>query len=320
MSLFSILASIVPLDNFIEEEEQGMTEKQKEHSSKVLELLNGHRKQNQKLCDLQLNVEGRLFPVHRSVLAACSPYLFAMFNGELKESKQSVVELKDVDADVIESIIDFSYTGLIQITTENVEKILEHATLLQFPEVCDICCAFLKEQLNPTNCIGIRHFVSLHACKEFLQVVNDFIKINFCKVVTSEEFMSIPYDLFKYLLSCHDLNVDCEERVYVAMMKWLKFDTNERSKYFCKLLKEVKLPLITVEFMMKYIDTNPLIRNCLECLDLLDETKNYHILKQNQVEPRTIRAILRCSTAGVMVVVGGKEAGESITSRSEAFR
>ena len=78
--------------------------------------------------------------------------------------------------------------------------------------------------------------------------------------------------------------------------------------------------MITVEFMMKYIDTNPLIRNCLKCLDLLDETKNYHILKQNQVEPRTIRAIPRCSTAGVMVVVGGKEAGESITSRSEAFR
>ena len=308
------------LGNSIEKEERGMTEKQKEHSSEVLDLLNGHRIQNQKLCDLHLNVKGRLFPVHRSVLAACSPYFFAMFNGELRESKQSVVELKDVDADVIESIIEFAYTGLLQITTENVERILEHATLLQFPEVCDICCSFLKGQLSPMNCIGIRHFVSLHACKEFLKVVDNFIKRNFCKVVTSEEFMSIPYDLFKYLLSCHDLNVDCEERVYVAMIKWLKFDINYRSKYFCKLLEEVKLPLITVEFMMKYVDTDPLIRNCLKCLDLLDETKNYHILKQNEVESRAIKTIPRYSTAGIMIVVGGKEAGESITSRSEAFR
>ena len=71
---------------------------------------------------------------------------------------------------------------------------------------------------------------------------------------------------------------------------------------------------------MKYVDTDPLIRNCLKCLDLLDETKNYHILKQNEVESRAIKTIPRYSTAGVMIVVGGKEAGESITSRSEAFR
>ena len=310
----------VTSDSTLEEDTSGLTEAQKSHSSKVLQCLNNHRKKHLKLCDIQLTVGDRVFPVHRSILAACSPYFFAMFNGELKESKQSVVELKDVDADVIESIIDFSYTGLLQITTENVEKILEHATLLQFPEVRHLCCVFLKEQLDPMNCIGIRHFVSLHTCKRFLKVVDEFIKKHFCEVITSEEFTSVPYDILKSLLSCDDLNVDCEERVYVAIVKWVKFDIKERSKYFYELLSEARLPLLSIKFIMKYVDTEPLVRNCLQCRDLLDETKNYYIQKENQAKLRSTRTIPRCSTAGVMIAVGGKEAGETITSRSEAYR
>jgi hypothetical protein len=44
------------------------------------------------------------FPVHRSVMAAASPFFRAMLSVEMRESGQDVIELKDMDADAMEAV------------------------------------------------------------------------------------------------------------------------------------------------------------------------------------------------------------------------
>jgi len=290
------------------------------HTSKVLSLLNEHRLQNTKLCDIQLRINNELIPVHRSVLAACSPYFLAMFNGDMKESKQSIVDLKDVNLKIIELIITYAYTGELEINTDNAESILEHATLLQFCEVRKICCQFLKKQLDPVNCVGIRRFAALHHCKSFLNVVDDFMRHHFIDVVSSEEYTSLPFEVLKSLISSDELNIDCEERVYIGIIKWVKYNVNEREQYLYDLLSETRLPLLSINFILKYLDHEELIKNCLKCRDLLDESKNYYI--QNQLYGsgvRSVRTLPRHSVSGTLVAVGGKEAGETITNKCESY-
>lgn len=109
-----------------------------------LNVLRRHRE----LCDVVLNVGGRKIFAHRVILSACSPYFRAMFTGELEESRQTEVTIRDIDENAMELLIDFCYTSHIIIEESNVQTLLPAACLLQLAEIQDICCEFLKRQLG----------------------------------------------------------------------------------------------------------------------------------------------------------------------------
>lgn len=65
-------------------------------------------------CDVGLKVGGRVFKVHRLVLAASSPYFSALFAGGMREADKEEVQILGVDTDVFEILLEFIYTGLHQ--------------------------------------------------------------------------------------------------------------------------------------------------------------------------------------------------------------
>lgn len=120
------------------------------HPRQTLEVINLLRK-HRELCDVVLVVGAKKIYAHRVILSACSPYfryqdtktrqrkliwgLFrwisistfwvkslellvvcrAMFTGELAESRQTEVVIRDIDERAMELLIDFAYTS--QVTT-----------------------------------------------------------------------------------------------------------------------------------------------------------------------------------------------------------
>jgi hypothetical protein len=45
-----------------------------------------------------------------------------------------------------------------------------------------VCCEFLKRQLDPSNCLGIRAFADTHACRELLRIADKFTQHHFQEV------------------------------------------------------------------------------------------------------------------------------------------
>ena len=290
------------------------------HAARVMHLMNEHRKTSKKLCDVTLKVGDRELEAHRSVLAACSPYFLAMFNGELKESTQRVVTLKGLKYKILEILVEFAYTGILDINIDNVQTILSAASLLQFPEVAEICGQFLEHQLEPSNCIGIRKYAEDHNCLKFLPVAEKYIMDNYKQILQSEEFHLLSLNLLLKLVSSCSLNIHYEEQVYNGVIKWIRHDMPERGYLLPKLLAHVRLPLLPISFIVNVVEVEPMIRNSLECRDLVDEAKNYHLQPENHSKLRSMRTMPRRSTAGLLVAVGGKEAGELITNKVECFR
>lgn len=62
-------------------------------------------------CDVGLKVGGRVFRVHRLVLAASSPYFSALFSGGMREADKEEVQILGVETEVFEVLLDFIYTG-----------------------------------------------------------------------------------------------------------------------------------------------------------------------------------------------------------------
>ena len=84
-----------------------------------------------------------------------------MFTGELRERDQTEVTISDIDETAMEIVIDFIYTSYIVVEESNVQTLLPAACLLQLTEIQDVCCEFLKRQLDPSNCLGIRAFADV---------------------------------------------------------------------------------------------------------------------------------------------------------------
>uniref|UniRef100_A0A4W4FDW7 Kelch-like protein 20 n=1 Tax=Electrophorus electricus TaxID=8005 RepID=A0A4W4FDW7_ELEEL len=125
------------------------------HPRQTLEVINLLRK-HRELCDVVLVVGAKKIYAHRVILSACSPYFRAMFTGELAESRQTEVVIRDIDERAMELLIDFAYTSQVTVEESNVQTLLPAACLLQLAEIQEACCEFLKRQLDPSNCLGIR--------------------------------------------------------------------------------------------------------------------------------------------------------------------
>lgn len=70
---------------------------------------------------------------HRSVLSAASEYFRLLLGGQFTESVSGRVELREwssatgPEADTVEGVIQFMYTGRIRVTTASVHEVLELA-------------------------------------------------------------------------------------------------------------------------------------------------------------------------------------------------
>ena len=58
-----------------------------------------------------------------------------MFTGELVESQQKEIQIRDVDQKAMELLIDFAYTASIVVEENNVQTLLPAACLLQMAEI-----------------------------------------------------------------------------------------------------------------------------------------------------------------------------------------
>ena len=285
-------------------------------------LLKVHQlRSNRRLCDVVLKAGETEIPSHRSVLAAVSSYFTAMFTHELMESRQEVIEIKDMPGHVLSSLIDFAYTGDIELTVDNVQEILSASSLLQIHEVQDLCCSFLMKQLDVSNCLGIKTFVEANGCPQ--KVTSDIDKFacrHFQQVAMGAEFLSSSAENVSSLISSLDLKVSNEEEVYSAVLEWVKQDPEERNHHLPTLLSHVRLPMLSVSYLMEKVDTEALIREQPQCRDLLDEAKRHHLLPhQRDIRSPIPRFHPRKSTVGILYAVGGKESSESITRSVEVY-
>lgn len=102
----------------------------------------------------------------------------------------------------MELIVDFAYTSRIVVQESNVQMLLPAACLLQMTEIQEVCCEFLKRQLDPSNCLGIRAFADTHACRELLRIADKFTQHNFQVSRGNPVRMFIVYLFESILLLC----------------------------------------------------------------------------------------------------------------------
>ncbi|XP_078145872.1 kelch-like protein 29 [Centroberyx gerrardi] len=312
------------------------------HPKEMLKELNQQRRAKE-FTDLKIIVEGKEFEVHQNVLASCSLYFKDLVkrcvktlvpstgpaaipsssrsnecisnrrkrsSGETRNGEKLELKMSNINADVLELLLEFVYTGSLVIDSANAKTLLEAANKFQFNTFCKVCVSFLEKQLTAANCLGVLAMAEAMSCTELHNMAKAFALQNFPEVAGQEEIMSVSKEDLVAYLSNDSLNTKAEELVYETAIKWIKQDPNTRVQHVSELLAVVRLPFIHPSYLLNVVDNEELIKSSEACRDLVNEAKRYHMLphaRQEMQTPRT-RPRLSAGVAEVIVLVGGRQA------------
>uniref|UniRef100_A0A2K6ETR0 Kelch like family member 29 n=1 Tax=Propithecus coquereli TaxID=379532 RepID=A0A2K6ETR0_PROCO len=273
------------------------------HPREMLKELNQQRRAKA-FTDLKIVVEGREFEVHQNVLASCSLYFKDLIQRSVQDGSQGGREklelvLSNLQADVLELLLEFVYTGSLVIDSANAKTLLEAASKFQFHTFCKVCVSFLEKQLTASNCLGVLAMAEAMQCSELYHMAKAFALQIFPEVAAQEEILSISKDDFIAYISNDSLNTKAEELVYETVIKWIKKDPASRAQYAAELLAVVRLPFIHPSYLLNVVDNEELIKSSEACRDLVNEAKRYHMLPHARQEMQTPRTRPRLSAGGM---------------------
>ncbi|XP_066125435.1 actin-binding protein IPP isoform X2 [Saccopteryx bilineata] len=298
------------------------------HAQFILTQINKMRN-GQHFCDVQLQVGKETFKVHRLVLAASSPYFAALFTAGMKESSKDVVQILGIEAEIFRILLDFIYTGIVNIAVNNVQELIVAADMLQLTEVVNLCCEFLKGQIDPLNCIGIFQFSEQIACHDLLEFTENYIHVHFLEVQSGEEFLALTKDQLIKILRSEELSIEDEYQVFLAAMQWLLKDLGKRKKYVVEVLDPVRFPLLPPQRLLKYIEgvsdfnlrvaLQTLLKEYCEVCRSPKDNKFCSFLQTSKVRPRKKARKYLYAVGGYTRLQGGRWSDSRALSCVERF-
>ncbi|XP_002713031.1 kelch-like protein 1 [Oryctolagus cuniculus] len=282
------------------------------HAEQTFRKMESYLKQQQ-LCDVILIVGNRKIPAHRLVLSSVSDYFAAMFTSDVCEAKQEEIKMEGIDPNALWDLVQFAYTGCLELKEDTIENLLAAACLLQLPQVVEVCCHFLMKLLHPSNCLGIRAFADAQGCIELMKVAHSYTMENIMEVIRNQEFLLLPAEELHKLLASDDVNVPDEETIFHALMMWVKYDTQRRCNDLSMLLAFIRLPLLPPQILAD-LENHALFKNDLECQKLILEAMKYHLLPERRTLMQSPRTKPRKSTVGTLYAVGGMDNNKGATT------
>ena len=273
----------------------------------LLKRLNLQRGQNY-LCDITLVANGgKEFKAHRNVLSAASPFFEKLLQSEMKEKEEGVIRFEDISELILADILEFIYTGSVEINETNATDLIIAAEYLLIEGLKTKSGRFLEQQqMTSSNCISTLIFAEKYRCEELVIDSTKFMLENFASVAESEEFLSLTAEEVETWISNDEIRLSAEEDVLKIILNWIEHDKSERKDKFKKLFGQVRLALLSRDSLLTLV-THELVQKDPDCL-----TK---VLEAIDVVPTASEDIINQSPRKRLetqaIVVGGGEIGRA---------
>ncbi len=224
-------------------------------------------------CDLTLVVkDGKKFQAHRAVLSQASPFFERLLNSVMKENIEGVIRLEIIVESQMADILEFIYTGNIQISSqENAENLIEVADYLLFSNLKAFAGKHLEEHITTLNCISVYHLAENYLCEDLITSTKKFICSNFSTVAKSDDFLNFPSHDVEKFISSDEIVIDAEENVFEIILGWIEHSKSERSIKFSDLFRHVRLTCISRDLLVSDVVTNDIVKENEECMAMVTD-------------------------------------------------
>ena len=230
------------------------------------------QRRNEHCCDVILEVGSRddqaRLKAHRIVLCAASPFFYNAFNSNMKEKKEGLIRLQEVSKDVMQGVLEYLYTGHVDINEANACDLMAAADYFLLPVLKDLCSNVIAQTLSFSSCIAAYYLAVRYRCEDLQEKARDFILANFAAVAESEDFLHLSSAQVEEWISSDEIVVKEEEDVFEVLLKWIARN-DCRKQSIPDLLRHIRFIYITRNFLCNVILSNPLIQDNKECSSLI---------------------------------------------------
>ena len=234
--------------------------------------------------DVTIYAGDQSISANRMVLSCYSKFFESMFSASLKERYQDTIAIQQFDGESIQILIEFIYTGTIDINTDNVMSLLSTADYLQIDDVKEFCFEFLKQALTVENCLEIWKVSNLYSNLSTLQQTYQYICEHFLEIVLEDSFKNLSISALNSLISRLDRNKVEEISVYKAILNWVQYDDN-RKPDFPELFEKIDLSKVPTDFVAKEVAEETSVKNDLNCSNAV---MSYFASRASRSEKKTI--------------------------------
>ena len=231
------------------------------------------QRRNEHLCDVILNVgsgdhQARL-KAHKIVLCAASPFFYNALNTDMTEKKEGVIKLEQTNKAVMEDVLEYLYTGHVDINEHNVFDLLQSADFLIVPSLKLASVEFISETLSSSNCLMAYYSASRYQCPDLQRQAKDFIFANFMSVTESADFQNLEGEEVEEWISSDEIQINGEEDVFQVILKWMEGRDHKEGEVFFELFRHVRVVYMSRNFVFKVVFSHPLVKDSAICTEFV---------------------------------------------------
>ncbi|XP_078365262.1 BTB/POZ domain-containing protein 6-like [Oculina patagonica] len=159
-------------------------------------------------------------PAHKFLLSICSPVFFAMFCGEMAETKEHI-DLPDCEYEGMLELLRYIYTDEVCLNGNNVMQVLYLAEKYMIPGLTSECTEYLGKNLDLSNVFCVFKHAEQYENKDLLCHCWDLIDKETEEALKSNEFLSMERSFLNQLVERDTLNIR-EVELFKAVDCWAK--------------------------------------------------------------------------------------------------
>ena len=194
--------------------------------------------------DFLICVDEEIFPVHRDLLKGASPYFQCLFECNMQEAQTATLEVKDMNAHVVNTVIAYMYGVNISIEWDDVVDYLDIIEMWQMTELKDKLEAYIVSNIDTNDCLDwvfVTQKYHLHVLQLFLS--------NFTGESVCGSFLSLDIAGLKNVLTKDMVNkLNCYTTLE-ACMNWILRDEQVRRCHYIELLAHTEMSICSPRFV-----------------------------------------------------------------------
>ena len=200
-----------------------------------------------------------------------------MLRGYMKESKEDSVDLGDISAVALQMVVDFIYSGEMDLDMDSLIDMLNAANRLQIQTALDLCSDYMISLLTFANAEELMHIADMYLLSRVTdfykaKVLNEFDAFSRCAV-----FFSLSAKQLESYLADDQLKIKSEHQLLDTVVRWCSHDAANRTDSVPALIKCIRFGLLSKHQLLQLQQMQHSLKTqCPAVLNAIEAGLKYH--------------------------------------------